>query len=65
MDPVTGFLPMFLVISGLMCAHTYLSMPKDPADNSKILQIWLQARASQPLDQGLEFRISRPSTLIP
>jgi hypothetical protein len=39
---------MFLVISGLVCANTYLVMPKDPGDQDKILQIWLQARPPVP-----------------
>ena len=37
-------MPMVLVVSGLVCANTYLAMPKDPGNEDTVLQIWLQAR---------------------
>ena len=43
-----GYMPMILVISGLISANMYLMMPKDPKDEDSILQVWLQARLQNP-----------------
>ena len=38
-------------MSGLVAANTYIAMPKDPGDQDRILQIWLQV--GRPLTSSL------------